>query len=148
MIIEKLLFCFFMAIILLVFSGGFKGQVRWPDGPKTSLSLFSWFVYCYVSSLQKKLVSPQKRTCLLIFQCLPLFLPVFLSLSLSLYIYIYMLSRQLGDHVFAFEQVNGWDAFAHQKTEIFRVTPFPPCVSSAFFKIAKREGAGAGHSAS
>ena len=34
----------------------------------------------------------------------------------EIYIYIYMLSRQLGDHVFAFEQVNGWDAFAHWRT--------------------------------
>ena len=60
-------------------------------------------------------------------------------------IYIYMLSRQLGDHVFAFEEVNWWDAFAHRKTEIFRVTPFPPRVSSEFFKIARKEGAGTGH---
>ena len=59
-----------------------------------------------------------------------------------------MLSRQLGDHVFAFEEVNWWDAFAHRKTDIFRVTPFPPCVSSDFFKIATKEGAGTGHTES
>ena len=62
-----------------------------------------------------------------------------------IYIYIYMLSRQLGDHVFAFEEVNWWDAVAHGKTEIFRVTPFPPRVSSEFFKTATKEGAGTGH---
>ena len=59
-----------------------------------------------------------------------------------------MLSRQLGDHVFAFEEVNWWDAFAHRKTEIFRVTPFPPRVLSEFFQIATKEGAGTGHTES
>ena len=71
------------------------------------------------------------------------FLSFFLS-SRSRHIYIYMLSRQLGDHVFAFEQVNGWDAFAHRKTEIFRVTPFPPprfeCIFQNCQKRRRRSG--------
>ena len=56
-----------------------------------------------------------------------------------IYIYIQMLSRQLGDHVFAFSQVNVWDAFAPRTHAIFQVTPFPPRVSSQFFKIQNTE---------
>ena len=60
--------------------------------------------------------------------------------------YIYMVSRQLGDHVFAFSQVNVWDAFAHRSTATFEVTPFPPHVSSPFLKIRNKRGPGVAHS--
>ena len=53
-----------------------------------------------------------------------------------------MLSRQLGDNVFAFSQVHVWDAFAGRTTAIFEVTPFSPRVSSPFLKTQNKIGPG------
>ena len=85
----------------------------------------------FIVFLQKLLKNKQTWTSYWLWK--PPNLDQLLTPQLYVYIHIYMLSRQLGDHVFAFEEVNWWDAFAHRKTEIFRVTPFPPRVSSEFF---------------
>ena len=61
------------------------------------------------------------------------------KLIIYIYTYTYMLSRQLGDHVCAFSQVNVWDAFAHRTTAIFEV--HSPPVFRVFLENAKKQEA-------
>ena len=95
--------------------GGFKGQVRWPEGPSHLalnppyliffvLFLFCFFVVCsfplFVSNRQKALFSPRKGAFLFVFECIPFFflclfwppLFQFLFLCLSLiFLYFFIL---------------------------------------------------------
>ena len=64
---------------------GFKGQVRWPFGPQTVLIWFGLSRFVFFSFLEEILLSPWRRACLFIFQCLPLFFLRFFSHSLSLF---------------------------------------------------------------
>ena len=76
---------FFVFFVFCVFFGGFKGQVRWPEGPP-HLALNPPYLH------KKPCFPPRKRAFFLIFECLPLFLlslflaspPFSISLSLSL----------------------------------------------------------------
>ena len=88
--------------MLFTFFGGFKSQVRWPEGPPhlaLKPSLFDFFVCClgfgpfpFFVLKEKTLLFPLKRAFFcLFFECLPLFLlslfwppPFSLYLSLSL----------------------------------------------------------------
>ena len=97
------LFFFVFCFLFFVFWGGFKGQVRWPEGPPhlalnpPYLFLFCFVLFCFPFFVlnRKKPVFPARiGHFLFIFECLPLFLlslflasPFFnfsLSLSLSL----------------------------------------------------------------
>ena len=82
-------FCFLFGFLLLVFFGGFKGQVRWPEGPPhlalnppylfLLFLLFCCFVFCFLLfgfwNTKKNLVFPQKRAFFVYFQCFSFFLP-------------------------------------------------------------------------
>ena len=96
-------FCCFgcFCCFVFVFFGGFKGQVRWPEGPPhLALNPPYWFIFVFffpflsLLLIEKKPVFPLKRAFLFIF-CVslsfslnlfwpPLFLFRFLCLSLSL----------------------------------------------------------------
>ena len=93
---------YFLFFWFWVFFGGFKGQVRWPEGPPhLALNppyfffvLFLFFFFPFLSLLlkdKKPCFPPRKGHFLFIFECLPLFLlslfwppPFSISLSLSL----------------------------------------------------------------
>ena len=101
---------FVSVVLFLLFFEGFKGQVRWSEGPPhlalnppyvCSFVCFFVFLFPFLSllSIEKKLFSthppPRKGDFLFIFECLPLFLlclfwppPLSVCLSLSLSIYL------------------------------------------------------------
>ena len=96
-----LLFVFFFFLF-----GGFKGPVRWPEGsPRLALNplyfggfilfcfLFVFFALVFLLLVFRKqdvFSLKKKRVFLLIFQCLPLFLPSLSHFPFSLYMYIYI----------------------------------------------------------
>ena len=95
-------FCFFLCYLFVSLVGGFKGQVRWPEGPPHLALSPRFWCCCYLLCLEKKGCFPlKKRAFLLIFQCLPLFLPslshfpfslsLSQSLSISLFIAMFLL---------------------------------------------------------
>ena len=94
---------------------GFEGQVRWPEGPPHLAVIIFWvlfylfFVFLGVFVFRNKKVcfSSEKEIFLLIFRCLPLFLPSLShfpfhspSLSLSLSLVLFLLSSFLVFFVF------------------------------------------------
>ena len=100
---------FFVLFFLLVFFGGFKGQVTWPEGPPhlalnpPYLFLFS-FLFCFLVFNTKNLVVPPAKGIFCLFSVflflsplaffgLPLFL--FLFLCLSLFFFSFFLSSFL-----------------------------------------------------
>ena len=86
-------FCFFFFCCFLG-GGGFKGQVRWPEGPPHLALNPPYLFFLFFLSLfliEKPCFPPKKGIFCFFFECLPLFLlslfwppPFSLSLSLSL----------------------------------------------------------------